>query len=263
MKDEELDPRFPLEIEHKIFVIAFYDDLEMKDIANLLSVSKYVYEWLIPLVYEIVISYPNHTWPPMGFSPENLLRYGKYIRHLLLSFGNELYLSHCPNIVNLCVMVWDDTPNLIPALSSMKIKELAINLGTLPHSPELFQLCANITHLDCVPQDWDHFIGPSGWIPHFRNLTHLMVPASEREGREIVEEVLQQLAKIQVFIICGYSSSGTEVKELDAEIVYDDPRVVRLLLRFPSHWKTAAQGGLSQWKFAEEIVDRRRKKVST
>ncbi|TFK64507.1 hypothetical protein BDN72DRAFT_846549 [Pluteus cervinus] len=256
------DPRFPPEIEHKIFVIAFYDDHNMEDTGSILSVSRRVYEWLIPLVYEMVIIHHRLNWPPMGLPPQNLPRYGKCIRHLRLKFEAEVYLTHTPNLVNLSLIDFGATPKLISALANLRVAELVITLSELPKTPELSPFCANITHLDCFFDNWAPFIGPSGWFSYFPNLTHL-VAHREWESKANVEQTLRQLEKLQVFILCAYVHPPGEFTELKVEDVSDDPRVVHLVIRGPGQWWRAAQGGLSQWQFAEEIVERRKKKTST
>ncbi|TFK69601.1 hypothetical protein BDN72DRAFT_959469 [Pluteus cervinus] len=259
----DLYPIFPPEIEHKIFVAAFDGDQEMSNIGPLLLVSKRVYEWLLPLVYEIVSTYPgSFKWPPMTLPIKNLPRFGKYVRHLLLDFTqvgtSAIYFTDCPNVVDLCLVGWDGTG--LPTLPCLRPTELSVNLDEFPKVPEIIPFCTNVTHLDCAYDEWKHFIGPSNWFSYFPNLTHLMVRGdSLQDQREHVDLVFQQLQNLQVFILCHYPNSDLPgLKMVESDYVYPDPRIVHLSLRFPLHWKTAAQGILSPWLFAEEVVKKRR-----
>ncbi|TFK69595.1 hypothetical protein BDN72DRAFT_840190 [Pluteus cervinus] len=260
---QNLYPIFPPEIEHKVFVAAFEGDQEMTNIGTLLLVSKRVYEWLLPLVYKIVSTYGSSEWPPMTLPIKNLSRFGKYVRHLLLDFSDAststIYFTYCPNVVNLCLIAWDGTG--IPTLSCLRPTELGVDLNILPKVPEIIPLCTNVTHLDCAYDEWKGFIGPSKSFSYFPNLTHLMVcsPDSFQDRKQLVEQIFQQLQKLQVFIVAHYPDSDLpELKMVEPDYIYPDPRIVHLSLQFPLHWKTAAQGVLSPWLFAEEVVKQRR-----
>ncbi|TFK59578.1 hypothetical protein BDN72DRAFT_851199 [Pluteus cervinus] len=263
-RDTDLYPRFPPEIEHKIFVAAFDADPMQEMVGTFLLVSKRVYDWLIPLVFEIVITYGSSKWPPRGLPPEDLPRVGKYVRHLLLDFSeastSSMYFTYCQNLTNLALVGWSSTG--ISALACLRPTELCVDLDVLPKIPTISPLCANVTHLDCAYHEWNHFIGPSESFSYFPNLTHLMVRSDPYQDQgEDVDQALRQFQKIKVFVLCQYRNN-MEMKAVEPEHPHPDPRVVHLYLQFPLHWKTAAQGGISPWLFAEAVVEQRRNRRS-
>ncbi|TFK71473.1 hypothetical protein BDN72DRAFT_436435 [Pluteus cervinus] len=111
------NPRLPPEIEYEIFVFA-YHDADSSGRVILLRVAKRVSEWVIPLLYRVIVLEqqcpdidPASQFRPFGRYPpiSNLRRYGHHVRHLfvmnttLTPFYLEKIdlLSSCPNVTNL------------------------------------------------------------------------------------------------------------------------------------------------------------------
>ncbi|TFK73833.1 hypothetical protein BDN72DRAFT_893560 [Pluteus cervinus] len=128
--------------------MAFKSDQKMDDVLNLQLVAKHgVSEWLLPLIYEVVVIHIDRTWPRMGLPPGRLSRYGRHVRHLLLRVTPnisdtdvELYFTHCPNITNLALWVPYSSPrDNIPFTEYLtKLRyftELSINIQILRQPP--------------------------------------------------------------------------------------------------------------------------------
>ncbi|TFK74248.1 hypothetical protein BDN72DRAFT_833579 [Pluteus cervinus] len=135
-------PRLPPELEREIFELAARIDRAV--CRSLLVVSKRVYLWIEPLLYETIIqdkrSGKEATFPlPEGKS--------RYVRNLLLGgtvdwSSTDEILRDCPNITNLAVWC-RTTPDCLDIIKNLPLKRLSANFHALtpPPPPPL------ITHL--------------------------------------------------------------------------------------------------------------------
>ncbi|TFK73866.1 hypothetical protein BDN72DRAFT_956201 [Pluteus cervinus] len=254
----DYDPILPPELEQRIFQMAFRDDENMKNPFRLLFVAKRVFEWLIPLLYEVVVRHPSKRWPPVGIS-FNLPKYGKYVRHVLLETieaeGME-YLTHCRNINDLAIISLPDRfkPDQLDALTTLPLQRICIDIRVIPESPLTSALFAKITHLDIACfTDWES-LSPN-IISQFTSLTHLMMLGDDSMSSKI-NSITKHLPKLKLFLVISYTYQGNIV-ERPWKNESSDPRVVTLSCSFVQHWMAAAQGFENPWSFGEDILAKR------
>ncbi|TFK69479.1 hypothetical protein BDN72DRAFT_897258 [Pluteus cervinus] len=256
-------PVLPPELEQQIFTMGFHEDEQMVECCNLLLVAKRAFEWIAPLVYQVVIIHSARRWPPMGLKSHKLPRYGRYVHHLLLEDGRQHeYLTHCPNITNLALVHLRDTSAMHSdgwkALATLPLRELSIDIRNLPTTPQLILLFSRITHLDLA------YFAPWPWhaldaLSHFTSLTHLMMMSDSCTDDDI-NRITNRIPHLKVFIIVRYVR---EYKMFETVWIdkLSDPRVVTLTCTFVAHWQATAQGLDSEnpWLFAEGVIARRQR----
>ncbi|TFK61853.1 hypothetical protein BDN72DRAFT_849326 [Pluteus cervinus] len=141
---------FPPELERPIFEIAALSD--PKTAVCLLGVSRAIHEWIGPLIYCTLThnpptlsahkKYPTFAW---------YQRYGKFVRHLLLSLagggGIIPFLACCPHLEDLAI--WGpespvDMDGVVDALTELKARSTSSHLTRL--SVTLSSLFADAHH---------------------------------------------------------------------------------------------------------------------
>ncbi|TFK73826.1 hypothetical protein BDN72DRAFT_893554 [Pluteus cervinus] len=195
--DHHVDPVLPLEIKFIILQMALKSD--MRDAKNLLFISKDVFDWLIPILYNAVVltSYEPHAWPPLPLPIAKLPQYGRYVQHLFAISTPETvldqYLEHCPNIVDLAS--WDQfSQSQIRSIVRLPLSQLILSSDaatSMPLTPPTLKLFPKITHLSIEGLD-------TSFVSHFPALTHLVFD-------EYIDftgwmEVFEQYLKLKVLI---------------------------------------------------------------
>ncbi|TFK73838.1 hypothetical protein BDN72DRAFT_834179 [Pluteus cervinus] len=261
--DAQLCPAFPPELERKILTMAFYGDEKMKYSLNLLLVAHRAFQWLIPLVFEVVMVHNAASWPPIQrFTPADIQRYGGYVRHLLVTSRTKslpLYLPGCPNVTNLALVAFTRRYDneLLEALSNLPLKELSINASLLSNlPPKLITLFGTITHLDTAYfSRWSTAALDS--LLYFTRVTHLMV-LDDQDTDKVLDTIIKRMPRLKLLVIASYSDRG-EITEVEPRMADLDSRVVSIQYDFLRHWKSAAQGLDSPWLFAENVVEKRKR----
>ncbi|TFK64395.1 hypothetical protein BDN72DRAFT_881537 [Pluteus cervinus] len=254
--NDNCNPILPPELEQQIFTMAFRDDESMDDSWSYLLVAKRTFEWLVPLLYEIVIMHNVMHWPPTHNFPENLPRYGHHVRHLLLEKGKEGNIHYCPNVTNLALVDLEDIgSDLLKTLVSLPLKELSIDISILPESPLLIPFFANITHLD-MAYIWSG--AALEMFSYFTSLTHLML-LDRDDNQHLVNDIINRVPTLKILVAVYYTTH--DILETGGRDLWD-PRVVGLSCTFVPHWKAAARGLENPWSFAEGVIARRERIAS-
>ncbi|TFK65197.1 hypothetical protein BDN72DRAFT_900911 [Pluteus cervinus] len=142
------DSRFPPEIEQKIFTYAL--KINSKQPNNLLLVARRVREWLLPIVWEVVVYQDPRLYEIPLDSILPLRQYGTHIQHLLLSvdykyiepsnpddyqihphqiFDSSLLL--CPNITNLALWWLEPPVSLQPLVNLSQLTHLSMDVNRI------------------------------------------------------------------------------------------------------------------------------------
>ncbi|TFK73832.1 hypothetical protein BDN72DRAFT_956174 [Pluteus cervinus] len=263
----------PPELEHLIFSLAFKSDPDNN--LHLQCVAKRVHQWLVPLIYEVVINHSDRDWPPSGFPPAKLPLLGQYVRHIFLQPTQDIlisdigtYLTFCRNLTNLALL--NPSPLRDPGSNTpLPITELLGNLPYLteltthinifpsPLSESVSQVLSRITHLDAVN-------GLYSWedckpLLLFPALTHLSVVYST--GYDLLYSILQNIPGLWVLLLWQGADDSTMV-ECDLK-GFQDERVVYVECNFIGGWEMSARGMVGPWRFGEQVVARRRREGMT
>ncbi|TFK65738.1 hypothetical protein BDN72DRAFT_962296, partial [Pluteus cervinus] len=141
-------PRFPPELELRIFTYALR--IKPQHPINLLLVAKRVREWLLPIVWEVVIHHNPHLYEIPLDSVLPLQEYGALIRHLLLLVDYKYIepedqdevridpyqlfdesLTRCPNITNLALWWLEPPIGLEPLVNLSKLTHLSMDVNRI------------------------------------------------------------------------------------------------------------------------------------
>ncbi|TFK65744.1 hypothetical protein BDN72DRAFT_900441 [Pluteus cervinus] len=283
------NPHFPPELEQEIFVYAVQNRIQ--DATNLFLVAKRVQEWLLPVVFKVVIVYDKRLFPIRFNDLSQFKSYGRYIEHLLLSSDFQTdhrpqilqqSLAQCPNITNLA-LTWFRPQIPLESLTSLShltclciaadylvcriadihqdvrnINEIAVALThsctSITSSPALFP---KITHLEAFGARWrrqhgDLFLTMLAY--HFPGVTHI-----SHNQTPFVELTLQKFKELKALV--WWDSFGDELKVVeDSERHIHDERIVPLVRDWAGDWEREARGrGMGVWSFADNILEGRRK----
>ncbi|TFK73829.1 hypothetical protein BDN72DRAFT_956172 [Pluteus cervinus] len=254
--------RLPFELERIIFLLAFKGDPDKN--LQLKLVAKRVFHWLIPLTFGVNIIRVKRRLPEMGLLP--FASYGRRVRHLLLVITEnvplsdlEAYVIYCPNVTNFALWIKGTFDPLV-LMSFARflahfphLTELSINTDLLPRRPSelLSQVLARITHLDVVTLFTS--MESCRALRLFPALTHL---SGLFRCRYCVSMILEKIPKLRVFVLWEASDS---LGIVEGKSRYDDERVVHLACDSMAAWKLNAHGMMGRWKFAEDVITRRRR----
>ncbi|TFK66739.1 hypothetical protein BDN72DRAFT_843828 [Pluteus cervinus] len=236
-------PHLPPELEHEIFLLAFQS--EGAEVNNLCLVAKRVLDWLIPQIYHLVIISSEKS-SPINFNEIVYKKYGHHVRHLFLEddeLGGCLHLF--PNVINLAFWVASDPADVhLPALLQLPLTCISTN-----PSPELFQLFANVTHLDFL-SGFDSESMDIKSVLYLPKLTHVCV-VSESSLRLFLER--ERCPQLKMGIVWGWGEADPKLDERTLSDV-DDSRVMMIRCEPRGDWEIGAKGGVDMWRFAEGIL---------
>ncbi|TFK73861.1 hypothetical protein BDN72DRAFT_956196 [Pluteus cervinus] len=262
MDDDQQRPLFPPELEHKIFTRSLALHLQHNiEPGSLFLVSKRVYDWLIPLYYNVVIADTDHPWPPKA-TEENLKRYGQHVYHFhTVSYGLGLVdlLPLCPNISNLAI--WSAFgEEEVKAIIKLPLTHISTNFpyffGT---ELDLQTFCSNLTHVDMsTVMPWE----PAKILPHLPALTHISMYDEEHIPGCLVHG---KLLKVVIRILLASLGHEEPFRDETARGKgYDDRRVVCISFGrgHLEDWKEGAFGRTDMCEFAEEVIEKRRQTQS-
>ncbi|TFK61020.1 hypothetical protein BDN72DRAFT_904482 [Pluteus cervinus] len=266
-------PGLPVEILYEIFVMALHK--HPKGSTNLLLVSRNVLEWLIPLIYKVIVLESGIAYPP----PEVLKLHGHHVKNIWFSgyppsFANDgTTLKVCPNVTNFAL--WYDPDDstthqilsVLPEVFDLPLKRLSIYTLSDELERQIQDVenqkskswCSNITHVA-----WGA-VTPSACalFPSFPNLSHFLFGDwCSMETQAIVDEVLNNCPTLEVVIVLlGTAQSESEFFVLASlgDVVFEDVRVVVANGYFTASWTSGARGEDDLWVIAERTVKDRRK----
>ncbi|TFK61015.1 hypothetical protein BDN72DRAFT_850020 [Pluteus cervinus] len=273
--DSLAEPPFPPEIAYEIFTISCRQDLKGR--MNLLLVSKRVSEWLIPIIYEILVvaRLPGVNRPPL----DALEKYGGHVKHILFcgissiaAYTNEAsILRLCPNVSNLALWFSTVTPfeifNLrlnqltIPPQSD-KFENFARGLQKNLDEPKYRKWCESLTHVA-----WPT-ISRSGCqlLSEFPNLTHFLMGDWNEDVQNNMDLMVKWCKGLEVLVVLmGMTPTpdtlGPYVHDSLEGVVIEDMRVVVIQRYFVLDWIEGAKGRDDLWRVAERTVKERRRRT--
>ncbi|TFK73824.1 hypothetical protein BDN72DRAFT_956169 [Pluteus cervinus] len=255
MDDIHVSPVLPLEIELIILQTAL--ESNMKDTKNLLFVAKYVFDWLIPILYKVIILNLNkqRAWPPLPLPIAKLPQYGQYVQHLFIMATPEdvadQYLKYCPNIVNLASWKGFSQPQ-IEHILRLPLRQLDLvsryPSTRIPVIPSVLALFSKITHLGLEVLQIEY-------LEHFPSLTHLVL--GPFVATEVYVELLKQRPGLKVLVVRVADFVYSLIPRVVHEDV-DDPRVVRIDCQHRENWRLHALGDpRNAWSLGERVVEER------
>ncbi|KAF7378199.1 hypothetical protein MSAN_00244500 [Mycena sanguinolenta] len=243
---DQIDPRFPPELEHRVFEITAL--ARPKCIPTLMLVARRIKFWVEPLLYRVImVKDPRMIFEPLNFGPPTFpvdalaqlsSDFLRHARHLFIDdtfvedTALESWLLACPNITNLFGQL-DCTPKLLPLLSSFtEIRYLTIDAGVLCGTTVPHPLFLTVTHLELLDTDTgsvDRLWQNLTLIPH---LTHIAF-----------NRVLSSLEA-----------------SLDGSPLLDDPRFLCIdeKQRYYINWLQGAISGDDYWALADAFLAARR-----
>ncbi|TFK73822.1 hypothetical protein BDN72DRAFT_956167 [Pluteus cervinus] len=248
-------PTLPPELQLIILQMALENN--MTNAKNLLFIAKHVFDWLIPILYKVVILSRKdlYAWPPLPLPIAKLPQYGRHVHRLLLlsSPGHiiDQYLQHCPNIVDfssseeLSDAQWELALRL--PLHQLNPTFITWKQYSNPSNPSLF---SKITHITSNGEQL-------GRISHNRypSLTHVVIPSNSYSAHE-VEGIFQRNPGLKVLVVGSSTARNMILPELKHNPIHGDndldARVVHLEYNAINNWKTR-----NIWSVAERVVEER------
>ncbi|TFK63917.1 hypothetical protein BDN72DRAFT_847161 [Pluteus cervinus] len=281
--EHDQQPRLPPELEQVIFEYAFLYDREHP--LNLLLISKRVHDWIIPLVYDVLL---------IGSIPlQSLSRHGHHVRHLLLIHDDisiVQILQCCKNVINLGMWTVPYAPEWIFEALKLSLTRMAgcmtlplhngrtplqLCMTTTPQSelsPGYQPLCtpycswtSTITHLE-IPVTSNYWPNYEP-LSQFAVLTHLSL--SYTTEIQLLEQIFNICSQLEVVVwehpkrltgmgIMGVPTPSVSLHGDDGLVEgVDDLRVVAVDRSAIMDWIVGARGGMDVWRLAEEEVKRR------
>ncbi|TFK64397.1 hypothetical protein BDN72DRAFT_901600 [Pluteus cervinus] len=256
------EPRLLPKIQHDIFHLAYHNVDNSRDRTTLLQVSKRTSQWLIPLIYRVVVvSHYYNTYPPL----ESMQKYGHHTHHLYMSLFMELpyhgsdLISLCPNVYNLSF--WHSSTTTGRGIFNLPLRRLSVqnfnlfetDLLDLHDTLPVQSWCSNITHmaLGTLHQSSCHL------LTFFPRLIGFMIGSLSL--KPVVAEVLRLCPRLQVLIwLLGDYRSYTDVFITNGDTGSEDDRVVVVNGYLVKDWIRGAQGETDIWAIAEREVEARR-----
>ncbi|KAJ7909700.1 hypothetical protein B0H13DRAFT_2661374 [Mycena leptocephala] len=228
------EPRFPPELEHKIFEIAAL--ARVTEIPILLRVAQRVKQWVEPLLYRVVFcrasehARPIHGFP--AFTTDILLEGNRAalvansVKHVFLAdrTRTDAILIACPRVTSL-FMCLDSYKELDALLELESLQRLTINYDAAFVSTPI-DLLRNITHLHLYEVfthpnlDLDHLCARLSLMP---SLTHVILEALPFTPQFYT--ALHENMRLQCIVFL-YDSIHTI---MDARPLVDDHRFVCIL----------------------------------
>ncbi|TFK61011.1 hypothetical protein BDN72DRAFT_850016 [Pluteus cervinus] len=277
-RDSRAAPSLPPELECEIFTMAYHQD--PKNLTNLLTVSKRIANWIIPLIYEIIAvsNYPHINHPRL----DSVQRYGHHIKHLFLSLtweniDEETILRSCPNLSNLGI--WNECISPV-ALFDLPLKRLAFRICPIGFTSRLKNLqemdeekyqrwCSNITHIT-----WERislFVCKSFLVTAFPHLTHFLfgcrresacyLGPDSQEAQAIVKYMVASCKSLEVLVVSSERAAGEDLTPQSSTLFgveFEDVRVVKMIRCFVTDWVRGARGEEDLWAVAEKTIKERR-----
>ncbi|TFK64394.1 hypothetical protein BDN72DRAFT_901597 [Pluteus cervinus] len=250
---------FPLELEQDIFAFAFRQN--RFDALNLLLVSKTVFGWIIPLLYEVVVIGAGSQ-----IGEDQIKEYGHHVRHLHVQ-GSAGWAAYCPRAFDIALWL-RPTPNEIEDILELPIIQLSTEIHIFfNRTPKMLAFCSRITHLDITTgSHWD----PREIIPHFLALSH--VAMFSNVDLHIIKTCLEvgRDLELKLMILLSWNSKH-HATETETDPLYEEERepgdeehVIRVVLQRPyiEDWEEGAWGGVDMWAFADQVLDKRRIETS-
>ncbi|TFK64392.1 hypothetical protein BDN72DRAFT_963237 [Pluteus cervinus] len=271
-QDDEQPSHLPPEIEYEIFVLAFYND--EKGRTNLLRVAKRVTDWLIPMLYKVVIivkGVDEQPYPPV----ESLRQHGHHVRSIVASFhfdsqgtfAGDMLLSSCPHVSDL--VLWNGVNTTAKVLNlpitRLFFKEtdfVGAKLWDLPKTPQIQRWCSNITHLVLGGHINDSEVASTpclNVLTLFPSLTHFMTFCWNKTP--VIRRILACCLRLKVFVwLWGRPAivNRTTVAREGDECPVDDPRIVTLNGYYLTDWIKGSRGEDDIWILAEREIRNRR-----
>ncbi|KAJ7264516.1 hypothetical protein B0H12DRAFT_229950 [Mycena haematopus] len=271
--------KLPIELERLIFE---YAAETTSVIPKLVLVAQRVREWLEPLLYRVLnLSSPNlaaTVLESLKTKPASFL--ASTIRHVLVYSSTyslerttlESFIESCPAMLSLTIIGNVAGPNLLPALGSIRVQRLSVDVGQLFNDEDEdgeesavdleHPLFAAVSHLDILDGFDIEDAEPQGleWLRHLATLpalTHLSF-SSTPPNPFIVQEILQNCPLIRVLVVAfaDKDKDGADTY-LEHSNISDSRFVVVTSMDYYEDWERGARGEDDVWARAAEFISRK------
>ncbi|KAF9044371.1 hypothetical protein BJ165DRAFT_195213 [Panaeolus papilionaceus] len=256
-------PTLPVELERKIFELAFDPCDRTGTNGNMLLVARRVRIWIRPFIYRVFGLHDARQFPIFSRCPEGVDQdeIASMAEHLIVDVTESTdavnaLISKCPNIWDLACLGTYDLFDILESVSKLKkLRRFSgdlrrINEEQLSTSPFAF-----LTHLELLfpRNDW-----PFEALHSLKHLTHLLIFG---DGHLLVNRIPKLFSScdfLVVLAVCtGFSFSHDRI--VDDEIVKILDAETRLVFFYYSmstaeDWILAAYGGKDVWWHAENFV---------
>ncbi|KAJ7184687.1 hypothetical protein C8R46DRAFT_1208866 [Mycena filopes] len=256
-----MNPAFPPELEQYIFEIT--GRLYPAMIPTLLLVARRIQIWIEPLLYEVIWPLrPSRARAVLAAMATKPAPFFQNVRHLFLDFPSPFTVEDahnliriCPNLVNLAVVGPYSHPALLPILSGLHLRRLAMCSTLFARDAIDFHhpIFASITHLDLIDVNESVHAG----LPLLPALTHLCVNADF--AVDAMHTLLADCTLLKLLVNVWPRSMADDAEERANTIPFKDPRlVVYVYTDYWHDWEAGAQGRGDFWDEAEAFVARKR-----
>ncbi|KAJ7060142.1 hypothetical protein C8F01DRAFT_1370315 [Mycena amicta] len=269
---ESTAPILPPELEHDIFELAGWNDLDTSLV--LLLVARRVYVWIEPLLYRVLLVSTENDLPRLealidpNADSARADRLRIAVRHLALSTRMEratltLTLRRLSSITDLALWTGDTYPELLADMQSLtQLTRLSVNLFallggakgfTLP-TAEQFSPLGRITHLDVFGSTPNELIPVFGMFPA---LTHLAL--TDNYLPELIESVLALCSETStlrlVVVVWTHGAHPDDFVPAGIRRIRHPRFCTFSCSHFEEDWKDGAWGGMDFWRQAEKRLD--------
>ncbi|KAJ7623845.1 hypothetical protein DFH06DRAFT_1230462 [Mycena polygramma] len=205
-----MEPRFPPELERKIFETAALADPQ--EILVFCRAARRVWIWTEPLLYSVLwVHAANATslWAALACKTAGFSTSAVHVRHLFLGEGSGLsqteirtLVAICPNLVDFAVYGLV-APGLLAILGGMQLRRFTIDLqrlfrvsGFIDFKHPMF---VSVTHLDILRDIADtQDLGAFRYLAMLPALTHLCL--GNAAPLQLFRDILSRCKSLEVLI---------------------------------------------------------------
>ncbi|KAF9044373.1 hypothetical protein BJ165DRAFT_1480810 [Panaeolus papilionaceus] len=252
------EPFFPMELERKIFELAFNPDDPVTN-GRMVMVAQRTRSWLRPLMYRVFSLHSFRRFPKLALCP-NEVDLGEavaFAEHLILDTAQHtieeasVLIEICPNLQNLAVWgsfkIWE----FLDSISRLKhLRRLSGTFHTLTREQLVTPAFTSLTHLELLfPRgDW-----PFDALASFTHLTHFTLYGEGKLSWDQMPLIVSYCQSLRALIVC------TPHRELPREclqVLNEEPRLVvfDVSMNNADDWIRGANGGADIWWHADNFV---------
>ncbi|PPR01316.1 hypothetical protein CVT24_006349 [Panaeolus cyanescens] len=258
-----IEPYLPVELERKIFELAFNPDDPVTN-GRMILVARRTRSWLRPMIYRVFSLHSYRRFPKLAICPDevNIEEIIGYAEHLIIDTAQHttaeaaVLIEICPNIQNLAVWGSHKISELFDTISGLRhLRRLSGTFHTLTREQLMAPMFSSLTHFELLfpRRDW-----PFDALRSFTQLTHFIIYGEGKLSWDQMPFIISFCNSLQALIIC---TSHRDLPEESLHVLDAEPRLVvfEYSMSNADDWIRGAHGQVDIWWYADKFVFARKK----